>query len=65
MILKAVLPDRGPSIALAVGLTSAIAPNVGDSGALFLSVGSLRTRSPPDNQKPNNRPVSSRPRFRR
>ena len=34
-----------------VGLTAAIAPNVGDSGALFLSVGFLRPRKTPTTNK--------------
>ncbi len=39
MIIKAVLPWRGLSIAHPDGLTYAIPPNVGNSGVQFLIVG--------------------------
>ena len=44
VISKAVPPGRGPPIALPVGLTPAITPNVGNSGAEFMLVGGLRSR---------------------
>ena len=42
-----------------VGLTFAIAPNVGDSGTLFLSVGSCVRARPRPKRKPKNRPSLS------
>lgn len=40
-----------------VGLTFAIAPNVGDSGTLFLSVGSCVRARPRQKRKPKNRSI--------
>ena len=51
-------PRLRPFHCTPVGLTSAIAPNVGDSGTLFLSVGSCVRARPRQKQKPNNRPLS-------
>ena len=49
-------PRVRPFHCTTVGLTFAIAPNVGDSGTLFLSVGSCVRARPRPKRKPKNRP---------